>query len=134
MANFPLFNSSYNNYRNYYSRYSNYYNRNKRLESLSSNTYSQENTNIESKPNQEDNVQVSKDSKTYEKRSSNYNSFGPIHFNFDSFYNSEEPVIEFMGLKLFLDDLIIIGILFFLYEEDVKDDLLFISLILLLLS
>ena len=50
MANFPLFNSSYNNYHNYYSRYSNYYNRNKRLESLSSNTYSQDNTNIESKP------------------------------------------------------------------------------------
>ena len=65
MANFPLFNSSYNNYRNYYSRYSNYYNRNKRLESLSGNTYSQENTNIESKQNQEDNVQFPEDSKTY---------------------------------------------------------------------
>ena len=39
-----------------------------------------------------------------------------------------------MGIKLFLDDIIILGILFLLYKEEVKDEMLFIALILLLLS
>lgn len=41
---------------------------------------------------------------------------------------------EIFGLKLHFDDLLIICILFFLYQEDVKDTYLYISLILLLLS
>ena len=45
-----------------------------------------------------------------------------------------QPIFEIFGIKLFLDDLIILGILFFLYKEDVKDQYLFIALILLLLS
>ncbi len=38
------------------------------------------------------------------------------------------------GIKLFFDDLIIIALIIFLYNEDVKDQFLFIALILLLLS
>lgn len=41
---------------------------------------------------------------------------------------------EIFGLKLYFDDIIIMCILFFLYNEKVKDDELFICLILLLLS
>ena len=41
---------------------------------------------------------------------------------------------EIFGLKLYFDDIIIICILFFLYNEKVKDDELFICLILLLIS
>ena len=41
---------------------------------------------------------------------------------------------ELFGLKLYFDDIIIMSLLFFLYSEGVKDDELFISLILLLLS
>ena len=45
-----------------------------------------------------------------------------------------EPFFEILGLKLYYDDILIICILFFLYSEGVKDDELFISLILLLLT
>ena len=48
--------------------------------------------------------------------------------------NSSEPFFEIFGLKLYLDDILIISILFFLYFEDVHDDALFICLILLLLN
>lgn len=48
-------------------------------------------------------------------------------------YSSNE-YFEIFGLKLHFDDLLIICILFFLYQEDVKDTYLYISLILLLLS
>lgn len=68
-------------------------------------------------------------------------------YNFDTFnnlnnldtttdnieYNSTE-CFEIFGLKLHFDDLLIIALLFFLYQEDVKDTYLYIALILLLLS
>lgn len=41
---------------------------------------------------------------------------------------------EIFGLKLYFDDILLICIIFFLYNEGVKDQWLFISLILLLLS
>lgn len=48
--------------------------------------------------------------------------------------NCDKSILNFMGIKLFLDDIIILGILFLLYTEEVKDEMLFIALILLLLS
>ena len=61
---------------------------------------------------------------------------GPLPFslNMDGFSDIEQPIIEILGIKLYQDDLIILGLLFFLYKEEVKDESLFISLILLLLS
>lgn len=59
---------------------------------------------------------------------------GPIVFDSSSFSDLEKPVLEILGLKLYLDDILIISLLYFLYEEDVKDETLFISLLLLLLS
>lgn len=41
---------------------------------------------------------------------------------------------EIFGVKLFFDDILLICLIFFLYNEGVKDQYLFISLILLLLS
>ena len=67
-------------------------------------------------------------------KTSRYNSFGPIHFQNPLSVNSEEPILEILGIKLYLDDIIILGLLFFLYNEGVKDEMLFLSLILLLLS
>ena len=83
--------------------------------------------------------------------SSNFNSnssfgnssFGNLHFDENS--ASKEPEVnndvhfydecfEILGLKLHFDDLLIMCILFFLYQEDVKDSYLYIALILLLLS
>mgnify|MGYP000117508764 CR=1 FL=1 len=46
----------------------------------------------------------------------------------------DESYFDLFGLKLYNDDLLLIGLIFFLYKEDVKDQYLFIALILLLLS
>ncbi len=42
--------------------------------------------------------------------------------------------LEIFGIKLCFDDILIIALIFFLYNEGVRDNFLFISLILLLLS
>lgn len=43
-------------------------------------------------------------------------------------------LFDLFGLKIFFDDILILSLLFFLYSEGVKDDMLFISLLLLLIS
>lgn len=48
--------------------------------------------------------------------------------------NDSDYFFELFGLKLYFDDILLICLIFFLYKEGVKDDELFISLILLLLS
>lgn len=58
----------------------------------------------------------------------------PISFNFEGFSDPNQVILEVLGIKLYLDDIIILGLLFILYQEEVKDEMLFISLILLLLS
>lgn len=68
-----------------------------------------------------------------EKSSRSY-SFGPIQFKNPFFNDIEEPIFEILGIQLYLDDIIILGLLFFLYQEGVQDEMLFIALILLLLS
>lgn len=70
----------------------------------------------------------------HEKKSSKYYHISPIFINTNGFSNKEEPVLDISGQKLYLDDLIILSLLFFLYKEDVKDDMLFMLLILLLVS
>ena len=64
---------------------------------------------------------------------SNLFSFGPLNFNFDAFNDIEQPIFEMFGIKLYIDDIIIICVLIFLYQEGVKDDLLYICLFLLLI-
>ena len=48
--------------------------------------------------------------------------------------SEENTIFEFLGIKLHSDDIILICLIFFLYNEGVKDEFLFIALILLLLS
>lgn len=50
------------------------------------------------------------------------------------FLNSDFDGFEIFGIKLGLDDILIICLLFFLYNEEIQDQLLFICLIMLLLS
>lgn len=45
-----------------------------------------------------------------------------------------EECFEIFGIKLYFDDLLLIALLFFLYQEEVKDTYLYIALVLLLLS
>lgn len=46
----------------------------------------------------------------------------------------DEECFDIFGLKLYHDDILLIGLIFFLYKEEVKDQYLFFALILLLLS
>ena len=50
--------------------------------------------------------------------------------------SSEEdsPLFQILGINLYFDDILIICLIFFLYQEGVQDESLFIALILLLLS
>jgi len=57
----------------------------------------------------------------------------------DNFYENTSTknisnTFEIFGLTLYFDDILLICLLFFLYVEKVNDNLLFISLVLLLLS
>jgi hypothetical protein len=42
--------------------------------------------------------------------------------------------LDLFGIKLHFDDVLILGLLFFLYKEEVKDEGLFLSLVMLLIS
>ena len=123
MTNFPFFRFPYHN--SYYPYYSNY------------NKTSTPNSNID----KEDNNVISEilepiqENRNQKKKSSKYNSFGPIRFANPFFENDlNEPIVEILGIQLYLDDIIILGLLFFLYKEDVHDEMLFLALVLLLLT
>lgn len=94
---------------------------------ISQNINYKDNTNFKNNNCENDNSKLTKN-----KSSKFY--LGPIVFDSSSFSDLEKPVLEILGLKLYLDDILIISLLYFLYEEDVKDETLFISLLLLLLS
>lgn len=46
----------------------------------------------------------------------------------------EKEVFEIFGIKLYFDDILLICLIFFLYNEGIQDQFLFIILILLLLT
>lgn len=52
----------------------------------------------------------------------------------NSLNESNNECFEIFGIKLYYDDILLICLIFFLYNEGVQDQYLFISLILLLLS
>jgi len=124
MGNFPPFGFPHPNY--YYRYYPRYHNLNSKKSLEPKVEDSKEDKRVE-QPMQVDHIE-------HRKISSKHNSFA--NFNFSNLFSSnlEEPVLEILGIQLYLDDIIILGLLFFLYTEGVQDELLFIALILLLLS
>ena len=76
------------------------------------------------------------DSKINASDHSHYSNHSKIKSSndFQNFEAEQEDCFEIFGLKLHFDDLLLIALLFFLYQEDVKDSYLYIALILLLLS
>lgn len=48
--------------------------------------------------------------------------------------SSSEQFFDIFGIHLYFDDILILCLLFFLYQEEVNDQFLFIALLLLLLS
>lgn len=110
MFNMPFFGFPY--YRNCYSKY--YYSNKNNLSTTSNKT-------------NEENYNNNQNSTTSNNTSSTNDNF---RFNL----NNGNPFINIFGLDLYSDDILIICILLSLYLEGVKDQMLFISLILLLLS
>lgn len=131
MARFPYFGFPFQYpYYRYYnqSKYNNYNN-----ESINSsnNNYNETSPiidNIDKKENTEENISSVQSNRSYP------NNIFPFSFNFNGFSDSNNPIIDLLGIELYLDDIIILCLLFILYKEDVKDEMLFIALILLLLS
>lgn len=59
-------------------------------------------------------------------------------FNLQSLSNSsknlnEEPLLELLGIQIYFDDILLLCILIFLFEENINDPMLFIALFLLLI-
>lgn len=128
MPMFPFFQYPYNINRPY--PRSPFYNQKKDIDKLSiPSNYEEVNKDDRNFKNTQNRENLDKQNK-----SSRYSGFGPIHFQNPFSINSDEPILEILGISLYLDDLIILGLLFFLYQEEVKDDMLFLILILLLLS
>ncbi len=48
--------------------------------------------------------------------------------------NTDAPLFQLFGISLYFDDVLLVCLILFLYQEGVKDEGLFIALILLLLS
>ena len=48
--------------------------------------------------------------------------------------DTENVWFDLFGIKLYFDDVLILSLLFFLYKEEVKDEGLFLALVLLLIS
>lgn len=121
--------SFYNNYYRYYKPYSsaNFRNPPDTIKQHSPEDKSSFDTNSHEEA-------PTKKTSTNEEKSSRYYSFGPINFKNPLFSDIEEPIFEILGIELYLDDIMILGLLFFLYQEGVQDEMLFISLILLLIS
>lgn len=114
----------------------NFKNFNLQTNSIKKNTFQKTNYRnyISQNTNCKNNTDCKNDNNRLIKNKSSKFYLGPIVFDSSSFSDSEKPILELLGLKLYLDDILIISLLYFLYEEDVKDETLFISLILLLLS
>lgn len=151
MGLFPLFPFGYKRYSPYYTYYNMRQNNINSSNCTIAKSYisstpanfsfinnSNNNNNLSCNQNENNNINnntnINYDHSKNHKKSSKYNHFANINFN--SLFGSdlEHPIIEILGIQLYLDDLIILGLLFFLYKEDVHDEILFGILLLLLLS
>lgn len=65
---------------------------------------------------------------SFDRKQHNNQSTVPPH------QDPDNTLFEILGIKIHFDDLLILCILLFLYQENINDEYLFISLILLLLS
>ena len=109
MPIFPFFQYPYNN--KYYPRY--YYNNENYIHNLNNINSKKKDTSY---TNNDQSYNNCIDEKTQKNKSSRYSSFGPIHFQNPFELDSKQPVLEILGISLYLDDLIILGLLFFLYK------------------
>lgn len=133
----------YNGYSRYGYRYP-YYSYNNTKEDFfdnSKNTYNVQNSkrdiNVknEAKKNRNKNSYNSKyASNTNSSVNSFDNSVNSKQSDQQSNSNDDAPLFQIFGINLYFDDILLICLIWFLYDEGVKDESLFIALILLLLS
>ena len=123
MPSFPFFRLPFPNF---YSPYYNNYTRRNKYHNF--NKYDNNYLLLKNKVYKTDNNDT-------KKTSPKYNSFSPFDFVSNILNgNTNGPIFEIFGIELYLDDIIILGLLFILYEEGIKDEMLFLALILLLLT
>ena len=76
----------------------------------------------------------SKQNNTTPKFNDNPNMLNPAPINKKENPKEDSEILNILGVSLYTDDILIIGLLIFLYIEEVQDPYLFVCLILLLLS
>ena len=127
MYNLPFFPQFHSKYRmNYPQNIYNNPNLNKRPPNASDVYHNQNNVN----PNR-----FNSRAKTFTYNHQNYSSNCISTNNLNNDKNSDDNnYFDIFGIKLSSDDILLICLIFFLYTEGVKDDFLFIALVLLLIS
>ena len=130
MFNFPYFGYPYHNpYYRYYNVPKNYVNIQKNAYNSKLTETSEENSTTSQ--NSIDNKAIYKE----ENFENDYKENVQRACNsLDNNNESDKPIFELFGIKLYSDDLIILAVLFLLYEQNVKDEMLYIILFLLLFS
>ncbi len=114
MFRFPFYGYPYNyNYYRYYNQFPNANIENKKIEDSKTEISEKEELNKETELKKE------KSSITNSRKISD---------------TTEQAIFEIFGIKLYLDDLIIIGVMYFLYQQNVHDEMLYLILFMLLFS
>ncbi len=133
-----LYSPSYYNryYKNYGNRYNKYYNSDVPNYNKTDTANRNENMQNNEKIKQDD--FSSQENRSQNKGNTLFSflpsSIGPLVFHPEALTNKEQPLFEMFGIHLYLDDIIIICILIFLYQEEVHDQMLYLCLFLLLIS
>lgn len=135
MARYPFLGSPYP----YYRRFSNSFNamRNTSYNNFS-NSYDNKNVNSSLATINNNNISLSSDTHNIVNSDSEKKETKKISedntSNSRGIFSSEQFFFDLFGFRLYFDDILIMGLLFFLYVEGVDDEMLYIALILLLLS
>ena len=135
----PFFNFPY--YRNYYSsryyprpnQYSQFNYGNRNFQKYTINEISN-NESFDHKNNYDNFLSNQSEELKKEDSTTSSGSSSTTHKESRGFLDNAQPFINILGFELYSDDILILCILLSLYLEGVKDEMLFISLILLLLG
>ena len=133
--NFPFYPQPYSNFYLGYPQntHKNAYNKRNYKEKYSSQKKQDNNQNNQQFQNLERNQNNLYNYKKL-KKIDNLNSNKSNSSEHSFFKNDDTVMFELSGIKLYQDDILLICLIFFLYNEGIKDEFLFVALVLLLLS
>lgn len=127
MPRFPYMNMPFSYYRNY-PRYPNPYDYSSYYAQSTNNKY-HNNGSFSNNNNNNNNMNMNNNSSDNWSKHKNENENKNKSNSNDNNY-----LFDLFGIKLYFDDILILSLLYFLYNEGVKDEMLFMSLLLLLIS